>query len=512
MKRTFLRLAPLAVLLLGACSYNVSVREFTAPDKLPPAEAWRVSKLFLVLQVPPADDPHQSALGQVLGVISAFSSGKSDKDLHRPLTRLEMEEFARRSAALLVGPAVNVEAFQVMYSSGAPPWFSDFAPSGSLWLEPGELSVRQDEREEKVKTSGGGEATEKRWSVHGDFSMRWRFYAEPGHTMLAEGSIAGLSFDQDRGTDHAKDLDDVLKAKLWDLTTGFGPALRLALLPHEVQRTRSIGRGKDRLRDAYNLLKNGDWDGAVRMWKSLTASDPGNWEPYYNLGVNEERQENYAEAGKDYKLALDRAQGGDRKKVQSILDELGRLMAPPSAPAAASATSFYRPALAVLPFSNQTVDLRAHDYLRLKVFELLAQRGYNVLPLTKIDENLRNHDIEEGGQLNLLVPPKLAAAVEADRILYGDVEEFKVVNVGVFYKRQVRLTLKLLDRSGHELWETTAQTVVQSGVKPKEAAASFLVHLADTTLQKVAKTYLKDESDETVRRALETLPRPIPGA
>ena len=47
----------------------------------------------------------------------------------------------------------------------------------------------------------------------------------------------------------------------------------------------------------------------------------------------------------------------------------------------------------------------------------------------------------------------------------------------------------------------------QDTEKPEKAVVSFVINLLSTHVKKVAKTYLKEESDETVRKALVTIPK-----
>ncbi|MBI4218032.1 MAG: DUF799 family lipoprotein [Elusimicrobia bacterium] len=288
--------------------------------------------------------------------------------------------------------------------------------------------------------------------------------------------------------------------------------LQEEILPHEVTRWRTIVKGKSTpMSEAYGLAQNKEWGQAEKVWKEAMAQNPELWEPHYNLAILREKNSEWNEARQEYGQALERTTDPKiRQRIEKILKELGRLMSPPSTLAQKNVFPFLNLKIAVLPIANETIDLTAHEYVRLRLSDSLSRSHYSILPLPETDEKLKEKGIQEGGQLNLSNPKALAKHLGADRLLYGALEQFKVVNVGIYYRRQVRLSLKLVDKEGRTVWQNTGQTVFQSGVQPQEAAESFLVNLASTQIEKIAKTYLKEECDETVRRALETLPKIMP--
>ncbi len=500
---------PLAILALAGCAATVSVRHYVAPERLGPAQAGRAARVYLFLQVPPADDAGKSGLAKALDVLGAFSS-KDNRSLSRPMSRLELDELARRTARAFRGPASRIVAYQVVYGSAPPAWLEDFSPSGSLWLQPSDVSVDQEELKEKIKTRDG-EKEQSKYRLTLRHRVSWRFYAEPEHTLLAEASYAEPRTEELEKK--AGDLEAYLKPRLDDEAARFLDPLRSDLLPHELTRERTLWGGGSDVSAGVKLAKGGDWDGAVRVWKDRAAAHPEEAEAHFDLGVAYELAGRYDDSRREYGAARARSEGGRRRELDRIAQELGRLMAPPPAAASASGAApspFYLARLAVLPFANDSVDLSAHDYLRLKVSEALTRRGYNLAPATDVDGKLRELGVREGGQLGLRTPKELAAALGADRLLYGTVEEFKTVNAGVYFKRQVRLRLRMTDADGRTVWDKTAQTIAQSGVRPKAAAAALASGLAATAVEKASRTYLHEEADETVRRGLETLPQPPP--
>ena len=194
-----------------------------------------------------------------------------------------------------------------------------------------------------------------------------------------------------------------------------------------------------------------------------------------------------------------------------MLKDLRRVMSLPPAPAPEPAgpvdPPFFHEKIAVLPFTNETADLEADGYLRPKLVELLAARGYPLADLVATDRSLGERGVHEGGHLRALAPSRLAAELGVERLLYGNIEEYRVINLGIYFRKEVKVSLKLVDREGKELWSGTGHAMSQAFAKPREAVVRFVLRLAGTQIEKIARTYLKAEADEAAWRALETLPQ-----
>lgn len=112
--------------------------------------------------------------------------------------------------------------------------------------------------------------------------------------------------------------------------------------------------------------------------------------------------------------------------------------------------------IALLPMGNMSLDVTAPDLMRNLVDSDLSAGDLDLVPLREVDEKLRTIGITEGGQLGSAAPQKLGALLGADGLLYGDIEEFKGVNVGVYVNRIVDVKLWLVDaQTGTKLWESS---------------------------------------------------------
>jgi len=172
-------------------------------------------------------------------------------------------------------------------------------------------------------------------------------------------------------------------------------------------------------------------------------------------------------------------------------------------PAAVQDAWFNEP-VAVLPFSNRTNSVTAPDTLRGMAAGMLRGMGYRTVPLPDIDARLRMKGVTLGDQLVTMSATQLAEAVGARRLVWGGVEEFGVVNVGIYYRRDVRVGFVLRDGNGRELWRCTGEGFRE--VASDNPGGTFLGGLIGGALERATRSYLKEESEQAVISALLTLP------
>lgn len=161
------------------------------------------------------------------------------------------------------------------------------------------------------------------------------------------------------------------------------------------------------------------------------------------------------------------------------------------------------PVVALLPFANESLELRAPELARAAVAAGLEERGYRVLEAAKVDSALRELGYTDGGQLGSLSHAALKAALPADFYAFGTVVEYGVASAVALTRRSVSLKFGLVDAAGKTAYasegagqETTAGT---------EAAGALALHLAG----KLARVPdLRAETRTAVRRLLEKLPPP----
>jgi hypothetical protein len=86
--------------------------------------------------------------------------------------------------------------------------------------------------------------------------------------------------------------------------------------------------------------------------------------------------------------------------------------------------------VAILPMANETTDLDGPIYVRQMIYEQLALRGFDLLPLADVAEKLRTQGFTDGGQLKAATPRQLGEWTGADTLFYPVLEDFNYINVG----------------------------------------------------------------------------------
>jgi len=163
----------------------------------------------------------------------------------------------------------------------------------------------------------------------------------------------------------------------------------------------------------------------------------------------------------------------------------------------------------VLPFDNQSTDISAPDILRKLAGEGFEKRGYQQLPTAEVDAKLSGLGVSEGGQLPGLKPADIGAALGADLLCFGEVEDFTFQNLAFVVRKSVKLHVKIVSASSGEiLYEGTgAGKDVKVYFDKNEAKAAFVEQLAVKMVQNILKTPLKREAEAAAWKALDRLPR-----
>jgi hypothetical protein len=178
----------------------------------------------------------------------------------------------------------------------------------------------------------------------------------------------------------------------------------------------------------------------------------------------------------------------------------------PAAPAVRRTVPFPS-TLALLPFENQSLDLLAPEIFRELMDTYLSASGFNIIDVKEAEEKLHGIGISEGGQLNAVTPQKVAALLEADALLYGDIETFNNANIGVYAGRTVKVRLWLVDgKTGETLWETEKTKANSQLGLSKAAAKGILVSgYANKALENITENPLYPESSDVARQLVREL-------
>ena len=172
-----------------------------------------------------------------------------------------------------------------------------------------------------------------------------------------------------------------------------------------------------------------------------------------------------------------------------------------TAPSAPRHGAAFPSTIALLPFENESLDLRAPEILRDLLDTYLSAANFNLTDVKEAEEKIHGIGIQEGGQLNAVTPQKLGALLGADALLYGDIETFNNANIGVYAQRTVKVSLRLVDaKTGKTLWETEkSKANSELGLSKAAAKNIALKGYATKAAENLADNPLYPESEDVVR-------------
>ncbi len=111
----------------------------------------------------------------------------------------------------------------------------------------------------------------------------------------------------------------------------------------------------------------------------------------------------------------------------------------------------------VLPPINGTPEVQATPSVMAQMTQPLAESGYYVMPVSLVDETLKNNGMHTSEEAQQIPPAKLREIFGADAGLYVKVSRYGSVYKVINSETAVTLEAKLVDlRSGQLLWEGSA--------------------------------------------------------
>lgn len=487
-----MRLPPRAALLLAAalCAcgpprIRVAYPAGDTPEALAAAKA--LSQLYLVF--PEEDGDHD------LGTFAAAFD----------------EALRARGGALLAYRAA---------AAGPDPFRAELAPSAVLELDLsfGPVTRSDFEKEVKAKDSEGKEQTRKDpfTRVARRLDANFRLLA-PGAEPL-ERSVWVVESDE-KPRHEAKKTSDASWERRFAEKLARAAAKRAAEAlpaPRALTRERTLHVDKEdpASKEASYKAQEGAWEEASSLWAARLDGGKGGWRELWNLAVAAEQRKAYGEAERLFKRSREAA-GADPDAAGSPFAEAAADAARGAllfARSEAAAAFFARP-LAVLPFSDDTTSVDGPANLRKMTAEALARGGYAALELEEVDRALRRRGYSQGGQLARGRPEDFAAWTGAERLVYGDVTEFRNVMLGFLGSREVAGTLRLWDAAaGADVYVATRSATSREGtLDGADAAGRLAGQLGKALFEAWRGKPLGAESALWVVRSLQGLPmRPPP--
>ncbi len=139
----------------------------------------------------------------------------------------------------------------------------------------------------------------------------------------------------------------------------------------------------------------------------------------------------------------------------AALAQFGGCAVNPPPPYDYSAFQNAKPAtLLVLPPVNESPDIKATPGVWAHATRPLAESGYYVLPVTLVDETLRQNGVQSANDAQDIAPPKLREVFGADAAVYLRVKQYGTSYSVVASDTRVAVEGRVVDlRSGALLWE-----------------------------------------------------------
>lgn len=482
--------------LLAGCGNYYAVRvPYNLPD-MPGAASARPALSALYLRVATPRRPDGAEGSPLAGILGAGSGPE-----------LRPSELARGAARALNRPGAKVCAWRVAKGGGEDAFAAALAPAGLLAIEAGapSMSVRKEERSKVYydKKKQSQTVKSKVWVYSASLYSGVKLYSWPGREELDSWADT-FSYSEER-LDGGKEQGEWYAENEAKLYSALAARLTARYAGRPVERVRplfAVKKDKES-EEALKLAGAGKWAAASGIWERRAAA--GGWRDHLGLAVAAELRKDFPAAGELYRKAQAAAAGDkDGKRVPwgEIFRDLELFSSTAAAPGRCGAAWFGR-RTALLPFSDQTTSVDGPPLVRKLVFEHLRAAGYDLVPLERTDEVLRQHGFSEGGQLGAAKPEEFAKWLGAERLVFCDISDFGEIMAGVYNRRMVKGAARVWETGGSE---TSIEESVVKVKTPKNFAAGMFSQLAKGLAERIKNEPLAYESGLFARQLTENLP------
>lgn len=141
----------------------------------------------------------------------------------------------------------------------------------------------------------------------------------------------------------------------------------------------------------------------------------------------------------------------------------------------------------VLPPVNKTPDVRASHSMLAQVTWPLAESGYYVMPVSLVDETLRENGVTEAAIAHELPAARLREIFGADAVLYLDITAYGTVYQVINSQTTVAANARLLDLKTQQLlWEGSARA--STAEQQNQQQGGLLGLLIKAAIEQIANT------------------------
>lgn len=174
-------------------------------------------------------------------------------------------------------------------------------------------------------------------------------------------------------------------------------------------------------------------------------------------------------------------------------------------------SSFKKPIpIAILPFENMSMDLKAGELMRLFFVIGMQEMGYQVQELAITDSILQSIGITDGGQLPSLTAQELHQKLNIQGLLYGTLVEATYSTSGITMKKKVTASVKIV-KDGIEVWsdeETSKEGGLGNLANPLQGLAQQVV---DKQFEKMFQNYAGHPLEAHIEAVTYKLQEKMPG-
>lgn len=453
---------------------------------------------------PAGDSPEDVAAAVALAqVYAVFAEDDAAEDLGAFAARLD-EGLRARGGALLAYRAAG---------AGEDPFVAALAPTAvlRLSLSYGPLARSDFEKEVKSKDKEGKEVVRKE-----PYTRLHRRLEVAAALAPAQGPTVVKAVWAEEGEEKNRAEAAEVTEAAWQKR--HGPALLKAAAgrvasalpaPRTLTRQRELHVDKEDpvSKDASYKAQEGAWEAASALWAERLEVGKGGWRELWNLAVAAEQRKAYAEAGRLFQKAQE-ASAGDPAAAATPFAEAAADAARGArlGSRSESAAAFFARPVAVLPFSDDTTSVDGPANLRRMTAEALARGGYAVLDVDEVDRALRRNGYSQGGQLKRGRPEQFARWTGAERLVFGDVTEFRNVMLGFLGRREVAGSLRLWE-AGADVYASEKSVATHEGtLDGADASGRLAGQLGKALLENWTGKPLGAESALWVVRSLQGLP------
>lgn len=150
----------------------------------------------------------------------------------------------------------------------------------------------------------------------------------------------------------------------------------------------------------------------------------------------------------------------------------------------------YKPeVIAVLPMDNLSLDPDMETHLYDSVYAQLQTKGYRRVSVEKVRQVMKDMGVQTSGQLQGISMERLAATLNTDAVLMGQVDQSASIHKGVYDAIVVSCSLRLIDcKTKTVLWRSEQWRTAhrQWQADPFNALLNLAAHSSLTKADRIA--------------------------